>query len=366
MMEQSLDAVLVSSAPNITYLTGFSGFSKHEREAFLFIAAQPQASTHETLGYVLTDGRYTEAVKNNVKDFQLVQISAKLPFDKALKKLAKKHKIRKLGIENDNLTVKEHKAISKHFNNIYHYSVESMRIIKDQKEIAAIEKACRLSDKAFDYILNKIKKGVTEKQLTFEIEFFIKKNGADISFPPIVAYGKNSAFPHHQSSDKPLAISDKLVLLDFGVKLNNYCSDMTRTVFLGVANSEYKKMYRTVIEAQKIAIDRLVDKVTPSRRSNLAKKILAKHVDKIAREHIISQGYPTIPHSLGHGVGLEVHEAPRLSPKSKDILKPGMVFTIEPGIYIPGFGGVRIEDIVVLENSVPRLLTESPKETIQI
>ena len=231
-------------------------------------------------------------------------------------------------------------------------------MIKNPSLILNIEKACKLTDKAFDYILDKIREGVSEKELAFEIEFFIKKNGADIEFPSIVAFGKNSAFPHHKPTDKRLATNDQ-ILIDIGAKVNGYCSDMSRTVFFGKASSEQKRMYQTVLEAQQKALETLACKESPSRR-----RLLAKNLDKIARDYIISKGYPTIPHSLGHGIGRKVHEAPKLSPKSEDILKPCMVFTIEPGIYIEGFGGVRIEDVVALENCRVRLITKAPRGSI--
>ncbi|MBI2334310.1 M24 family metallopeptidase, partial [Candidatus Daviesbacteria bacterium] len=170
------------------------------------------------------------------------------------------------------------------------------------------------------------------------------------------AFGKNSSIPHHQTGDKRLTINDKLILLDFGVKLNGYCSDMTRTIFFGKPSEKQRKIYETVLEAQKIAI----------RFINSGKKIKAKDVDKVAREYIKSMGFPDIPHSLGHGVGLEVHEHPYLSSKSKEELKEGMVFSIEPGIYIPDFGGVRIEDLFVLENRNLRQLTTSHKNLIEL
>lgn len=230
-------------------------------------------------------------------------------------------------------------------------------MIKNPSLILNIEKACKLTDKAFDYILNRIRKGITEKQLAFEIEFFIKKHGSGISFPPIVAFGKNSAFPHHKPTDKRLATNDQ-ILIDIGAKVNGYCSDMSRTVFLGKPTREQKKIYETVLQAQSIVMEKLNILISqyPS--------IPASKIDKVARDYIISKGYPTIPHSLGHGIGRKVHEAPKLSPKSKDILKPGMVFTIEPGIYIEGFGGVRIEDVVALEHCRVRLITKAPRELI--
>lgn len=369
LIDNDLDAILVSSVSNITYLTGFSNFSKDEREAFLLIVAQPQGLTHKTSGvsgYILTDGRYSEAVKKQVKDFELIEISSELSLEKALKNLAKKHNIKKLGFEGHNVSFLEHKKLSKYFNNIYHLSISQLRSVKTSDEISKIEKACALGDKTFEYILNKIKEGVSEKELAFEIEFFIKKQGANISFPPIVAFGKNSSVPHHLPTNNQLT-NNQIVLLDFGVKLNNYCSDMTRTVFFGKATDEQKKMYQTVLEAQQKAIELLNTKY------KIQNTLKASEVDRIARDYIISQGYKTIPHSLGHGTGLEVHESPHLSPLSKDILKANMVFSIEPGIYIPNFGGVRIEDLVVLEKSGlprrqagPRLLTSSPKEIIEL
>ncbi|MDP3733126.1 MAG: M24 family metallopeptidase, partial [Candidatus Daviesbacteria bacterium] len=206
-------------------------------------------------------------------------------------------------------------------------------------------------DLAFDFILKKIQSGITEKEIAKELENFIKYKGAVISFPSIVAFGKNSSVPHHQTGDKRLTINDKLILLDFGVKINGYCSDMTRTIFFGKPSGKQRKIYETVLEAQKRAVD-FVNKQIKN-----GKIIKAKEVDQVAREYIKSKGFFDIPHSLGHGIGLEVHEHPNLSPKSKDILKEGMVFSIEPGIYIQGEGGVRIEDLFVLEKGVLRKLT---------
>ncbi len=345
----SLDAVLISSVPNIIYLTSYSGFSYLEREAFLVI-------THKE-NFLITDGRYSEAVASLPK-YELIEISSLNSFDKILKNLSKK--IKKIGIEENNLTISEYRRIKKYFKTANLKELQNLRFIKNSFEIKSIEKACRLGDKAFDFILKKIKLGVTEKQIAFELEFFVKKNGGDLSFPSIVAFGKNSSIPHHQTSDELLK-NNSIVLLDFGVKLNNYCSDMTRTIFFGKANDKFKKMYTTVFNAQKKAIESLKSSMVNDKWS-----IRASDVDHIARKYITDEGFPTIPHSLGHGIGIEVHEAPRLSPKSKDILKSGMVFSIEPGIYIPGFGGVRMEDLVVLEKNEPRLLTHSPKHLIEI
>ncbi len=349
LVKNKLDAVLISSISNIIYLTDYSGFSKEEREAYLFITQNQQ--------YTLTDGRYIQAVKTLIPNFKLIEISSTNSAKDILKKLKIKHKIKRLGVEENNLTHKEYKELSACFNDLpagkaglNHFSLNNLRAIKNGKEISAVEKACKLGDKTFAYILKKIKLGVSEKEVANEIEFFIKKHGADISFRPIVAFGKNSAIPHHVSThNSKLLTHNSIVLLDFGVKLNNYCSDMTRTVFFGKPTLEQKRMYQTVLEAQKFAISRCH-----------AEFISASQVDNVARDYIISKGYKTIPHSVGHGIGIDVHEAPHLSPNSKDILKEGMVFSIEPGIYSPNFGGVRIEDLVVLEKNNVRLLTHSP------
>lgn len=395
MFKEKFDALLVSSVVNIAYLTGFGGFSKDEREAYLLIMTQPQGLTHKipgVFGYLFTDGRYFEEVKKVVKNFEIVKIPSLNSFYRELKKMIKKEKIKRLGFEKNNLTVGE----LERFNGSNHFSklvpteniVENLRAIKDSSEIEAIQKACELTDKTFDYILEKIKPGISEKQLAFEIEFFIKKRDADISFPPIVAFGKNSAVPHHQTSNQRLAArqtgqprstaaaSGQLILIDFGARIENYCSDMTRVVFWGKATKEQKRIYRIVVDAQKKALEHLGRWQAELLRSHDSSEVdlKAKEVDKVARSFIIKAGFKTMPHGLGHGVGLEVHELPRLSPRSKDILKPGMVFSLEPGIYLPasprqggpGEFGIRIEDSIVLEKSGPRILTQTPKEIIEL
>ena len=278
-----------------------------------------------------------------------------------------------MGIEEDELTITEHKLLKKHFKKTKHFDIKAHRSIKTPEEIKKIEKAAKLGDLAFKYILKKIKTGITEKQLAYELEMFIKQNGAELSFPSIVAFGKNSSIPHHQTGDSILGEKNgQFILLDFGVKYQNYCSDMTRTIFFGNPTEKQEKIYKTVLTAQQKVID-FINSATGS-----GKIVKASEVDNIARDYIISKGYPTIPHSLGHGIGLEVHEHPSLSPKSKEFLKEGMVFSIEPGIYLKGFGGVRIEDLFCISKTVPsetkglyvleekglKQLTKSSKEII--
>lgn len=344
--QEKLDGVLISSVSNITYLTGYANFSRDEREAYIFLGSN--------FGYIITDGRYTEAVKEKVPHLKLFERGNK----RKVKDLFKKYKeIKVLGIEEDNLTVLELKNLKKIFQKLKHFNIQ--RSVKDEKEKGKIKNAAKLGDKAFKFILEEIRDGITEKEIAFKIEMFIKKAGADISFPPIVAYGANSSIPHHKTGDTKLKTGN-FVLLDFGVSYEDYCSDMTRTIFLGKATEKQRKIYKTVLEAQKKAVD-FINSLIKS-----GKIIKAKEVDKVARDYITSRGYPTIPHSLGHGVGLEIHEHPHLSTKSKEELKHGMVFSIEPGIYIQGFGGVRIEDLFVYERGGLKQITNSPKEIIEV
>lgn len=353
MQNKQLDAMLISSIPNIVYLTGLSMFSDEEREAFVLI-------TRDKL-FVITDRRYKYAVLE--KNYEVIELTSKYRLDVLLKKILNKFDIKKIGIEEHDLKVSEYKLISKYIQCSVNFDLKDLREIKDETEIENIKNACRLADKAFEFILNKVKFGVSELEIAFEIEYFIKKNQADVSFTPIVAFGENSAFPHHKSGERKLKIQD-IVLLDFGARINNYCSDITRTIIFGKTNNKQERMYRTVLEAQNRAIEFLNSAFLI--HNSYDKSVKASSVDKVARSYIASKGYPSIPHSLGHGVGIQIHELPKLSPNSKDILTNGMVFSIEPGIYIPDFGGIRIEDLILINNNKIQVLTKSTKELIEI
>ena len=354
MLKQKYDAVFISSIPNIIYLTDFSGFSTEDRDAFLLITQKQQ--------YIFTHGIYKEYVKKNLKKFTLIEMSRENPTSKSLKAIITKHKLKKLGYEDSDLSVWEFNRLLKHVNKKVLTPtaiISALRAIKDSNEILAIKKACALGDKTYSHVLKNIRAGMTEKEVAFEIEYFIRKNGGEISFPTIVAFRENAAYIHHQTGSKKLK-SNECVLLDFGIKLNNYCSDMSRTLFYGKAANEQKKAYQIVLTAQQNAIEYIEKK--------LAKKEKAQGdvADKIARDYIISQGFPELPYSLGHGIGLEVHEFPRLTPAYKQILENGMAFSIEPGIYLPDKFGVRIEDLFAIQNNQLIPLTQSPKNLIEI
>ncbi len=221
-------------------------------------------------------------------------------------------------------------------------------------KVSSITKVCNITDQTFDYILKKIKVGVTERGLAKEIGKFIKNKNARPAFPTIVAFGKNGFEIHHKPTNKKLTAKNQFVLLDFGAKVNGYCSDMSRTVVFGKATDKQREIYKTVLTAQEMAIKA----IKPNCKTY--------EIDRIARDYIFKKGFDPIPHSLGHGVGKRVHERPRIGPATADILKEGDIFTIEPGIYIKNFGGVRIEDVLILQKGKAKLLTHSPKHLIEL
>ena len=346
---QNLDGVLITNIPNIIYLTNYSGFSEVEREAFLLITPKTQI--------ILTDGRYSQAVKKLISDFKLLEINSRNKFSDLLSKTLKKLKIENLGVEESDLKVSEYKQIKKVHKSLTDFKFHHHRAIKTDEEIKLIKKSCEIGDKAFDYIQTKIKSGMSEKQLMFLLESFIREQGFEPSFKTIVAFGENSAIPHHQTGDRKLKSGD-FVLLDVGVRFKNYCSDMTRTLIFGTPSEKQFLIHETVKEAQQKAFEYL--------NQNIIKEVKASDLDKIARDYILEQGFPSIPHSLGHGIGIEVHEPPYLGMNSKNTLKEGMVFSIEPGIYLPELGGVRIEDLYVIEKKGVKQLTASHKALIAL
>jgi len=224
-------------------------------------------------------------------------------------------------------------------------------MIKTEKEIYTISRACHITDLCFTEIQKSIKPGVTEKEISDIIETFIKKQHAEHSFPSIVAFGKNTSFVHHLKASSRRCRKQEIILLDFGANVDRYCSDMTRMVFVGKPKPEWIKAYQTVLSVQ----ETIIKKITPLPFSGAA-------MDILAREKIEKAGFPPYPHGLGHNLGLEIHELPRLSRKKDAQITPGMVFTIEPGTYIKGDYGIRIEDTVVLKEDGLEILTKSPKK----
>lgn len=359
LLNNELDGILISNPVNITYLLGVDfGFSLSERECLLLITKNlPASKAGEKL--IITDKRYSEVVKKQVKTFTVIDTGIHNFLKNESEDLFKKLKIKTVGFEENNLTVSEYNSFKK-IANLKPIDLNKLRIIKTDAEIKNIKLACKIADQAFSYILKKIKLGISEKEIANLIESFIKEKNAETSFKSIVAFGKNSSIPHHQTSDIKLK-KDQIILLDFGVKFNNYCSDMTRTVFFGSATTEFKRMYKAVLTAQEKAIQYI-----NSQLSMANGKLLAKDIDKIAREYILKQGFPNIIHSVGHGIGIEVHEAPHISPNSNETIKDGMVFSVEPGIYIEGYGGIRIEDLVMVTAKGGQLISNARREIIEV
>lgn len=228
---------------------------------------------------------------------------------------------------------------------------------KTSLEIKNIKKACSVSDLAFDFILKKVNLGISEKQLAKQLSKFLRDNSDGIAFRSIVAFGENSEEIHHRPTDRKLQAGDT-IMLDFGAKVNGYCSDISRTVFFEKISIKQKKVYEAVLKAQKKAIEYL------ELRIRNHKSCKAYKVDKVSRDYLRRRGFD-FPHSLGHGLGKKVHQGPRLSPKSRSYLKPGMVFTVEPGIYLKEFG-VRIEDDILIKNDGIEILTKADKKLIEV
>ncbi len=344
--EQQIGALLITDPANIKYLTGFSGVSTRQREAFALVTANN--------AYLLT---YPVNLQENMFEKtsnQILMITSNQKLNQHLLKILNQGKIHTLGFEKENITVGEYNLWSEKVKVNWVPTrgiIENLRIIKTEEEIKKIAKAALLTDKAYTFIKSKIKRGVTEKYLAFELEFYIRKNGGELAFPPIVAFNLHSALPHHQPSNLRLK-NNSLILIDLGAKVEGYCADMTRVLFFGPPDSRQAKIYETVLLSQKLALAQL--KIGPATSES----------DQTAREVIKREGYPEYPHGLGHGVGLDIHEAPRLRHDSQEILRENMVVTVEPGIYLEGFCGIRIEDLVVLKKDGNEILSKSSKEII--
>jgi len=336
------------SLSNLRYLTNFSG------SVGIFL----QTKNKE---YLLVDDRYTErAKKEKFKRVKVISIT-KSSFLEEIIKISKKEKIKKLGLESFlpyELIRRWRKRLRKEKIKLIVFPSITFQIrkIKSKEEIEILKKAQEISDKIYEEILDYLQPGKqTEKEISFKIkELAIKKYGAeDISFEPIVAFGDGSAIPHYQTENKKIGTNGAL-LIDFGVKYKGYISDMTRTIWIGKKiDPDFKKVYEIVLTAQNLAIEKCI----------FNEKLKSQEVDKAARDYINSTKFKNLfLHSTGHGIGMDVHELPFLSPFSKDILEGQEVVTIEPGIYIKGKWGVRIEDTIVTKSGIN--LTKSPKDLL--
>ena len=348
----NIDALLITNPTNIRYLTGFVGAAPEEREAYILL------TPNQT--FLFTNALYLEQAKKT--NATVVEISRENSFAKKLAEiLTGPGPVKRLGFEENDLTVAEYKKLKTELKGVTLVAtqgrVEELRILKREDEIKNIRRAAKLTDQCFDVILSKIKPGVTEGEIAWEIEAFIRARGAQLAFSPIVAFGINSSQPHYQPAESYKLKADSLVLIDFGIKVNGYCSDMTRMVFVGKPKDEWKRAYETVLEAQQAALNYF-------HLEGVKAHLPGGKADLIARDVIEKAGFPAYPHSLGHGVGLDIHEAPRLTINKDVILKPGMVVTVEPAIYKEGSYGVRIEDLVLLKKDGIEVFTNTPKKMV--
>lgn len=335
------DACLITSPENIYYFSGFTG-----GEGALFISKNRRI--------LFTDSRYTVQASEQAKNFQLVDVA-----EKSLSDFIKNENVNSIGFEEDFVTFEKFLSLKKMSEESAWIPISDkiykLRMIKDAFELNAISTAAKLADNAFSYILTQISPGKTEREIALMLEFYMRNNGADgLSFETIVASGVRSAMPHGIATDKIIEKGD-LLTLDFGCKYKGYCSDMTRTIVIGKSTEKQKQIYETVLFAQTSALN------------ELSSGVPANLVDSTARNIIKDAGFGKyFGHGLGHSLGLMVHEKPSLSPKCTDILLPNVLMTVEPGIYIDNFGGVRIEDLVVITEDGYNNLVASPKEFIEL
>ena len=342
--EKELDALLISAPENRRYLSGFTGSA-----GYLFIT--PERAV------LITDSRYTEQATNQAPDFQVIQVRG--GWDWLLEQL-KETGVKRVGFESRDMTVATYNSLVDAVRDDSALSQVSMiataeipeegRVFKDQRELALLQKAIDASDAAMEAVCPTITAGMTEREVAWRMQMAMRDFGADgISFDTIVASGPNGAMAHHRPSDRIIQQGEPIVI-DMGAIVEGYCSDITRTVVVGEPDETFNKIYDIVLGAQLTAINMVKPGMT------------GEDCDDLSRAVIAEAGYgDNFGHSLGHGVGLAVHEHPRVSPRSPDKLEPNMVFTVEPGIYLTGWGGIRIEDIVVLGDDGAKVLSKAGK-----
>jgi len=341
LIKKDLDAVFITQAHNRRYLSGFHGTA-----GYLIISQQK--------AILATDFRYTEQAKNEAPDFEIHRITGNIK--NWLPALVNELGIERMGFEGGDVNYEFFCQLRRVLTGIKLVSlssfIEEIRTIKEPEEINYIIKASEITDAAFEYVESRLNPGITEKQVAWELEKAMRENGSEaIAFDVIVGSGPNAALPHAKPTNRVINEGDAIVI-DMGAKYRGYGSDLTRTICLGIPTEKYKEIYNIVLKAQQTAIAKINQGMT------------AKAADAIARKIIEKAGYgEAFGHSLGHGVGFAEHELPFLSPNSKEKLSDGMVFTVEPGIYLEGWGGVRIEDTVVMENGKVKPITKARKMT---
>ncbi|HEX5472833.1 MAG TPA: Xaa-Pro peptidase family protein [Lacipirellulaceae bacterium] len=342
LREAQADALLVTNFTNVTYLTGFTG-----DDSYLLATLDG-----ETL---ITDPRYTTQLEEECPGLPLEVREPGVKMLSAVVKVIEKSKVERLGIEGNSATVSFQQSLAEAQPKLHivvsENLVERLRITKDKSEIDATRVACQQARRAYDVVRASLTPNMTEFEVAAELEYQARRFGAKaLSFPAIVAVGDRAALPHATPTKRRLSESD-FTLIDWGVNSGLYMSDLTRIIVTGRISPKLRKIYGVVLKAQLAAIDA----IRPGRT--------CEEVDRVARNIISRAGFgKTFGHGLGHGTGLEIHEAPRLAVGQKNKLRPGMIVTVEPGIYVPGWGGVRIEDDVLVTRTGHEVLTDVPKQ----
>lgn len=343
--EQGLDGLFLTKETNIRYMTGFTG-----AESYAVISPNGRA--------FITDSRYTEQAHNECKDYEIVKWGAPSPnLQETLRTVCERLNIKKLGFEKDFMNVSFYERLKSELDGIDFIGttglVEKMRRVKDAQEIEYLKTAAKICDESFKEVLNFVKVGVTEKDIERELQYIMKKKGADdLGFPSIIATGNSSSMPHYIPANKPVADGDFL-LFDIGAMYKGYRSDMTRTIVVGHATDKQREVYNLVNLSRETSANTVKAGVDGRIPHNTAKEVLKK----AGAEGIFECG-------VGHGIGLDIHEDPFMNTRCDLTLEAGNVLTIEPGIYIPGWGGVRIEDSMIVKDDGYEIITKSPKELL--
>ena len=345
MREREVINMLVSDIANVGWLTGFTGSAGR-------VLITPDAALF------ITDSRYAIQSQVEVQGMPAAWFASPTDSDEFLYEKAAGLGITTLGFESNFVTYAGYERLKTKLTAIELIPVgdifSKLRMVKAPEELAKIEQACAVADAAFDYMLGRIQVGRTEYDLNLDLEFYIRRQGLTLAFPPIVVSGENSARPHGHASQKLINEGD-FITMDFGAGVDLYCSDLTRTVVAGKASDRHREVYEQVLKCQLAALGMMKPGVA------------AKDVDALSRQVLAEKDLAKyFGHGLGHGLGRVVHDAGRMNSSSEDVLEAGQVWTVEPGVYIEGFGGVRIEDDVVVTDDGIRILTKAPKHLIEL
>ncbi len=344
LKKENCDGIVLTKSTNILYFSGFRG-----DDTTLFITSNSN--------YLVTDSRYTEQAEKEAPDFEIIEQKQGL-LRKTGELISSSH-VKEIAFEGESMTYSAHGQLMQYLSGVSlkkSVSVDFLREIKDNSEITLIKKACAIADAAFANILTFIRPGIREIEVAAQIEHIMRKEGADgTSFDTIVASGLRGSMPHGTATEKTIAPGE-FVTMDFGAKYQGYCSDITRTICVGRATERQRNIYEAVLATQ----EKVLEEIGPGKSG--------KELDAVARKTLETfQLEKYFTHGLGHSLGLEIHEEPRLSKYSKcEALQPGMFVTDEPGVYIPGWGGLRIEDTVLVTQEGSAPLTLSRKDLIEI